>query len=50
MTDIFLMIYKDKPVDTIIKDFTRDQIADYLKTDHCLNALSFIVVNNALKD
>jgi hypothetical protein len=50
MTDLFLLIYKQKEVDTVIKDFTRDVIADYLKTDHCTNALSYITVNNALKD
>ncbi len=50
MTDLFLMIYRQQPVDTVIKDFTRDVIADYLKTDHCTNALSYIVVHNALKD
>jgi hypothetical protein len=30
MTDLFLMIYKQESVDTIIKDFTRDQIGNYL--------------------
>jgi hypothetical protein len=50
MTDLFLQIYQQNEVDTIIKDFTRDVIADYLKTEHCTTALSFITVNNALRD
>ena len=50
MTDLFLLIYKQQEVDTVIKDFTGDVIADYLKTEHCTNALSFLTVNNALKD
>ena len=50
MTDLFLMIYKQESVDTIIKDFTRDQIGNYLQTNHCTEALSYIVCNNALKD
>lgn len=50
MTDLFLLIYKDKATDTIIKDFTRDVISDYLKTEHCTRNLAFITVENALKD
>lgn len=48
MTDLFLLIYRQKPIQTVIEDFTRDQIADYLVSAHCLKAFSFIVTQHAL--
>ena len=50
MTNLFLLIYKQKPVVDVIEDFTRDQIADYLASRHCLSAFGDIVVNLALRN
>lgn len=50
MTDLFLLIYKQQYVDNLIKDFLRDTISDYLKTDHCLNNFTKIVVHDTLRN
>ena len=34
----------------LIQDFLRDTISDYLKSDHCLNNFTDIVVNIALRN
>jgi hypothetical protein len=37
-------------VQVLIQDFLRDTISDYLKSDHCLNNFTDIVVHNALRN
>jgi len=50
MTDLFLLIYQQEKVEILIQDFLRDTISDYLKTEHCLNNFTTIVVQNALRN
>jgi len=50
MTDLFLMIYKNRDVEVIIQNFLRDVISDYLKSNHCLRAFCHIVAVNTLQN
>ena len=50
MTDLFLMIYRNRDIEVIIQNFLRDIISDYLKSNHCLRNFCNIVAINALQN
>jgi len=50
MTDLFLMIYRNRDIEIIIQNFLRDVISDYLNSNHCLRNFCNIVAVNALQN